>query len=91
MLALDVLDSVKEHKEAKQYMDNVEKAVDGKGYDDKLDEKRLQEEFQKELSNDIKMDAELDTNVKDSANKNVEKVKEDDIPEEKLDDSANEL
>ena len=86
-LAFNVLDSLNEHKEAKEYMNNVENAVAGFEFDDKLDEKRLQEEFQKEVAKEVNEDLIVDKGEKEPANKKVEKVKEDDIPEEKLDDS----
>lgn len=55
---MDVLDSVAEHKEAKPYMDNVEKAVNGKPIDKSLDqppvkEEIKQEDFQKEVQKAI--------------------------------------
>ena len=86
-LAFNVLDSLNEHKEANEYMQNVENAVAGFEFDDKLDEKRLQEEFQNEINNDIKEEIIIDKGEKEPAKKNVQKVKEDNIEEEKLDDS----
>ena len=55
---MDVLDSVAEHKTAKPYMDNVEKAVNGKPIDKSVDqppvkEEIKQEDFQKEVQKAI--------------------------------------
>lgn len=54
--AINVLDSINEHKEAKPYMDNVENAVNGRPIDKSLDQKLEpvnQQAFQKDLQNDI--------------------------------------
>ena len=54
--AMNVLDAIGEHKEMKPYMDNVEKAVNGKPIDPSLDqvkEAAAQKQFQQELQKDV--------------------------------------
>lgn len=87
-LALNALESVNEHKSLKQYMENVENAIEGKKFDDKLDEKKAeQKEFQDNLILDISKDEPKlnDSNVA-VEDKKLDKTI-DDNASEKLDDS----
>ena len=87
-LALNALESVNEHKTLKQYMENVENAIEGKKFDDNLDMKKAeQKEFQDNLILDISKDEPKlnDSNVA-VEDKKLDKTI-DDNASEKLDDS----
>lgn len=86
--ALNVLDSVSEHKTLKQYMENVENAVEGKNFDDNFDMRKAeQKEFQDNLILDISKDEPKlnDSNVA-VEDKKLDKTIDDNVSE-KLDDS----
>lgn len=86
-LALNVIDSVNEHKEMKPYMDNVDKGMNGKPIDQSLDKDKAenivnQDEFQKNLIIDINeqvagKDAKIINNYieKEEVSNNIEEEK----------------
>ena len=105
-LAMDVLGSIREHKQMKPYMDNVENAVKGRPIDKSLDngklsveeEKQMQNDFQKQINKQIaepeeQYDIPMDSNeiVNNTVKKHGDVKNNKDIEEEKLDASEAEI
>ena len=94
--AMDVIDSVKEHNEAKPFMNNVANAVNGRPIDESTEVNKIdlkakdQLDFQNGLSNDIKNDVAKNKNDAAKDNK-VEAVKENNKEEAKADAPEDDL
>ena len=91
-LALNVIESVNEHKEMKPYMDNVEKGMNGKKIDPSVDQDKPEKQNldnQQEFQNNLIIDVEEKILGNPIINNYIEKEEvSNDIDEEKLDASV---